>query len=177
MRARTTLALVGAFVAATAALAPAANAGDTTVTFTLTGGSLSLTAPSSAALTTSGAISVTGSSATGTLGSTEVKDERGTALHSVTVTMSSGAFSRTGGGTSIAATNVTGYSGLATATGTAVAVPTATGQALSGAGSTVLTLNSVLGAGGATYNPTVGVTIPAGTQAGDYSATVTQTVA
>jgi hypothetical protein len=91
--------------------------------------------------------------------------------------MSSTAFTRTGGGTSIAATNITGYSGAATATGTAVAVPTLTGQALAGAGSSVLTLGSVLGAGGATYNPTVAVTIPAGTQAGDYTATVTQTVA
>lgn len=177
MRARTTLTLLGAAIAASAALAPAAHAGDTTVTFSLTGGSLSLTAPSSATLSSSGALSITGSSASGTLGSTTVKDERGAALHSLTVTMSSTAFSRSGGGTSIAASNVTGYSGVATATGTAVAVPTVTGQALAGSGSAILTLNSVLGAGGASYNPTVSVSIPAGTEAGDYSATVTQTVA
>ncbi|MDT7538014.1 MAG: hypothetical protein QOI82_1599 [Actinomycetota bacterium] len=166
------LALTGSVLAASPAFA-----GDTTVTFTLAGGSLTLTAPSSATLTPSGAIGVTGSSATGTLGSTNVTDARGTALHSVSVTMSSTAFSRTGGGTSIPSSGITGYSGVATPTGTAVAVPTATGQSLDAAGSTILTLNSVLGAGGADYNPTVSVTIPAGTQAGSYTATVTQTVA
>jgi hypothetical protein len=166
------LALAGSVLGATPAFA-----GSTTVTFTLSGGSLTLTAPANATLTPSGAIGVTGASATGQLGSTNVTDARGTALHSVAVTMSSTAFSRSGGGTSIPSTGITGYSGTATPTGTAVPVPTATGQSLDSAGSTILTLNSVLGAGGADYNPTVTVSIPAGTQAGDYQATVTQTVA
>lgn len=180
MRARLTLAastaalaLAGSVFAASPALAAP---GDTTVTFALTGGNLTLTAPGSASLTPSGGgvISISGNSASGSLGSTTVTDARGTALHTVTVTMKSTGFTGAGGG-SIPASDVTGYSGAATPTGVAVAVPTATGQALAGTGSTILTLTGVVGAGGATYNPTVSVTIPAGTLADNYTATVTQT--
>jgi hypothetical protein len=175
MRKSLALAVTGLTVASLAAVVPGtANAADTNVTFSLTGGSLTLTAPASATLTAAGALGVTGTSVSGQLGSTTVSDERGALTHSVTVTMSSTNFSD-GAGNSVAATNATGYSGVATTSGVAVAVPTATGQALSGTGSTILTLNSVIGSGGATYNPTVDVTIPAGTVAGNYSGTVTQT--
>lgn len=172
-----TLALSAAAMGGLVLTAPGAGAADTPVTFTLSAGSLSISAPTSTAtLTPASALSVGGTSVTGQLGTTTVTDERGTALHSVTVTMSSGAFTHSDGTTTIAATNATGYSGLATPTGTAAAVPTATGQPLSGAGSTILTLTSVLGAGGASYNPTVSVAVPADAIVGTYTGTVTQTV-
>jgi hypothetical protein len=174
-----TLALSAAAVGGILIAAPAANAdaASTPVTFTLAAGSLSITAPSSTVtLTSSGALSVTGTSVSGQLGTTTVSDARGTVAHSVTVTMSASDFALSGGGGTIANTNATGYSGLATPTGVAVPVPTASGQALSGAGSTILTLTGVLGAGGATYNPTVSVAVPANALAGTYTGTVTQTV-
>lgn len=174
MRVRTTLALLGTAVAVSGVFAPAAQAGDTAVTFTVAGGVLTLTAPASATLS-AGPIELTGATATGSLGSTLVEDKRGTALHSVTVTMSSTNFTEAGGTTPIDASNVTGYSGPATTAGAAVAVPTLTGQPLAGSGSTVLTMNSVVGAGSASYSPTVTVAVPVGTEAGSYSGTVTQT--
>ena len=175
MRKSLVLAVAALSTAGFAALVPAAaNAADTTVTFTLSGGSLTLTAPASAALSNA-TLAVGGTQVSGSLGSTTVSDARGSLAHTVTVTMSSGDFSTTGG--SIAQSNVTGYSGAAVPTGVAVAVPTASGQALAGAGSTILQLTGVIGSASASYNPTVTVAVPTNAIAGNYTGTVTQTAA
>jgi hypothetical protein len=177
MRKRPALALAVLTVASVTALVPtAANAADTNVTFTLTGGSLTLTAPASATLT-AGGLGVGGTTATGTLGSSTVTDTRGALTHTVTVTMSTTDFTTTGGDT-IAKSNATGYSGVATPSGVGVAVPTLTGQTIGAAGgATILQLTGVIGSASATYNPTVSVAVPAGAVAGDYSGVVTQTAA
>jgi hypothetical protein len=177
MRKPLALGLATVAVASVAALVPtAANAADTNVTFSLTGGSLTLTAPTDAALSSS-ALSVSGTSVTGSLGSTTVSDERGALAHTVTVTMSTTDFSD-GAGDTIAASNATGYSGAAVVSGVGVAVPTLTGQSIGNAGgASILDITGVVGSASTTYNPTVTVSIPADTVAGDYSGTVTQTAA
>ena len=179
MRKTIALAITAATTAGLAAFVPAtanaATSGSTPVTFTLTGGAISLSVPSATATLTGGALSVAGSSVTGTLGTTTVDDARGLAVVTDTVTMSSSDFSDGAGHTVTAAGNATGFSGVATPTGTGIPAPTATGQDLSGAGSTILTV-AIVGAGGATYNPTVTVAIPAGSVAGTYTGTITQSV-
>jgi len=182
MRKSLALAVAAAMSTGLAAFVPvAANAGtsgSTPVTFDLTGGALSITAPSSTATLTGGALSVTGSTVSGALGSTTVTDERGTLGHTDTVTMTTTDFSDGAGHTVAALNNATAYSGVATPTG--VAVPGATTAVtpvnIWGTGGAVLTLTSVVGSGGASYNPTVTVAIPAGSVAGTYTGTVTQTV-
>jgi len=178
MRRTIALAITAATTAGLAAFVPAtanaATSGSTPVTFTLTGGAISLTVPSATATLAGGALTVTGSTVTGQLGSSTVTDARGLLTVTDTVTMSSSDFT-SGANTILATGNATGYSGVATPSGTGVPVPTLTGQSLSGAGSTILTV-AIVGSGGATYNPTVSVAIPAGAVAGVYTGTVTQSV-
>jgi hypothetical protein len=179
MRKPLALAVVAFSAATTAALVPAsANAADTNVTFTLTGGSLSLTAPGSASLTAAGQLGATGTSVTGALGNTTVTDARGTLAHTVTVTMSSTDFVD-GSSDTITKSNASAYSGVPTATsGTAVPVPTTAGTPASignAGGATVFSMTGLVGSASATYSPTVTVTIPANAIAGSYSGTVTQT--
>ena len=177
MRKTPALALAVLTAASVTALVPtAANAADTNVTFTLSGGSLTLTAPASASLT-AGGLGVGGTTATGQLGSSTVTDTRGALAHTVTVTMSTTDFT-TGGGATIDKSNVTGYSGVATPAGVGVAVPTVTGQNVGAAGgATILQVTGVVGSASATYNPTVSVAVPANAVAGSYSGVVTQTAA
>ena len=177
MRKRPALALAVLTVASVTALMPtAANAADTNVTFTLSGGSLTLTAPASAALT-AGGLGVGGTTATGQLGTSTVTDTRGALTHTVTVTMSTTDFTTIGGDT-ITASNATGYSGVATPSGVGLAVPTLTGQTIGAAGgATILQLTGVIGSASASYSPTVSVAVPADAVAGDYSGVVTQTAA
>src|SRR3954452_16316847 len=177
MRKPPVLALGVLTVAAVTALVPtAANAADTNVTFTLSGGSLTLTAPAAAALT-AGGLGVGGTTATGTLGSSVVTDTRGALAHTVTVTMSSTDFTTTGGAT-IDKSNVTGYSGVAVPGAVAVPVPTLTGQTVGASGgAAILQLTGVVGSASATYSPTVSVAVPGNAVAGDYSGVVTQTAA
>jgi|tagenome__1003787_1003787.scaffolds.fasta_scaffold20099031_1 hypothetical protein len=178
MRKTIALGITAATTAGLAAFVPAtANAasGTTPVTFTLSGGFLTLTVPSATATLAGGALSVTGSSVTGQLGTTTVSDARGLLTATDTVTMSTTDFSDGAGNIVPATGNATGYSGVATPTGTGLPVPTLTGQNIAGTGSTILTI-AVIGSGGASYNPTVSVTIPAGAVQGTYTGTVTQSV-
>lgn len=178
---RTRLVVAGIAALGVVGMAMPAQAGDTAVTFTLTGGDLTISTPTAAATLSAGALSVTGTSVSGALGSTTVTDERGALLQNVTVTMASSAFTNdpdaavTGDEYVIPATAATGYSGVATPSGTAVPVPTTVGVAIAGAGGSILTMESS-GSGGATYNPTVSVAVPAGATAGTYTGTITQTV-
>ena len=89
MRKSLALALATLTSASVAALVPtAANAADTNVTFTLSGGSLTLSAPSSASLSAAGNLGVGGTTVSGTLGNSTVDDSRGSLAHTVTVNMS-----------------------------------------------------------------------------------------
>lgn len=167
---------------AVAVLAPPASAapGDTTTTFTLTGGALSVTVPSSASL---------GSAATGAattsaqLGAVTVSDLRGALLGSWTAGVTSSDFT-TGAGTAnetIAKANADYWSGAATSSsGTAVLTP---GQLLVankvtlGSSRTAFAATATVGNNTAAWNPTVIVNVPSSAVAGAYSGTITHSVA
>jgi hypothetical protein len=177
MRKPFALGLATLAAAAFAALVPSsADAADTNVTFTLSGGSLTLTAPGSASLSAAGNLGVSGTTVSGQLGSSTVTDARGALAHTVTVTMSTTDFTTSASDT-IAKSAATGYSGATVPTGVAVAVPSLTGQAIGNAGgATILQLTGVVGSASTTYNPTVSIAVPANAVAGNYSGTITQTV-
>jgi hypothetical protein len=180
--------VVGAAViaAATAAalLAPtgaqAAPSGDTTVTFTLTAGALSITTPVTASLGTAAAGAGT---ITAQLGVVTVTDARGLLLGAWTTSVTSTSFT-TGGATSaetLPNSAVSYWSGPATATtGLGVGIP---GQAAAGNAQALSTsrtaFSKIAGAGNnsSSWNPTLIVTVPAVAVAGDYTGTVTHSVA
>ena len=183
-------AALGAAALATSSLgllAPAAHAattGNTTTTFTLSGGALSITVPASANLTPS-AVATGTPTLSGGLGNTNVTDARGNLAATWTVTVTSTNFT-TGGASAnetVPKANVSYSSGAATAT-------TGTGAFTPG---TVASLNGTVPAsqiGGtwagvsnnsATWNPTIGVTLLNSNNttavAGTYTGTITQSVA
>ncbi len=163
-----------------AAPAPAEASGATTVTFTLTGGALTIAAPASANLGSG----LTGSSnLSGQLGPVTVTDARGATLGSWTASVVSTDFT-TGGGTSnetIPKADIVYASGAATATtGVGVFTPgqltIALGQALSQS-RTAYAATGVVGNNTVTWNPTVQVNVPAAAVTGTYTGTVTHSVA
>lgn len=157
----------------------------TSVTFSLTGGSLAVTEPSAAAALTGGGIgSIAGTALTGALGSTTVNDTRGgitgwTSTIAQTTALSNG----TGPGTTtIPVGNTKAWvSGAIVPTGTAVVtsgtyVSQATGLALSGTAQNFVTATAVVGVNSATFNPQIAVTVPSDATVGNYSGVITQTV-
>jgi hypothetical protein len=172
--------LVLAFAGAAAAVLVTAGAATAAqpVTFTVAGGGLSISAP-----TTTVNLTVSGATASGQLGAVTVTDLRATFLGSYAVTMTSSAMDHDGandGGYQIPASAVTAYSGLPTATtGVVTVVPTTSlaPAAVGGAsGATILSGTLQAGATTATYNPTLLVTIPSTALSGSYTGSVTQTV-
>jgi hypothetical protein len=162
-------------------LAPAAHAaaGDTTATFTITGGTLTITVPNSpVALSTVAAGSLT---ASGSLGSTSVSDQRGALVAAWTVTVSSTDFlNTTTGGTSapekVTKSNVSYLSGAATATtGTGTFTPTPTALSLSNPGTGAVWAG--VGVNTASWNPTVAFILASNQVAGTYTGTLNQSVA
>src|SRR4051812_17416471 len=193
MRRRTRIAAIamatGIAAGALGVLAPSADAaltGDTTVTFTLSGGALSISVPASANLSSSTATGTP--SLSGALGATNVTDGRGNLAAAWTVTVTSTDFVTPGSaGTAadrtISKSNVSYVSGAATATtGTGVFTP-GTVASLSG----TLPATQIGGAwagvsnNSATWNPTIGVTLlntnNTAAVAGAYTGTITQSVA
>ncbi|HEX2699177.1 MAG TPA: hypothetical protein VHM89_03105 [Acidimicrobiales bacterium] len=174
----------GLAVASAAGLAIPARAavtGDTTTTFTLSGGLLSITVPASKAL---GSVA-TGSASTAAaqLGTVAVGDARGTLLGTWTASVSSTAFT-TGAATAnetIANSNADYWSGAATATtGTGVFLPgqaTALAKVTLGSSRTAFSASALVGNNTASWNPTVNVNIPSAAVAGDYTGTITHSVA
>jgi hypothetical protein len=162
------------------AVALPARAADTTTTFSLAAGALSISAPASSDLGT-------GSTGSGTLsaqlGGVTVTDTRGALAGTWTATVSSTDFT-TGGGTAnetIAKGQVTYWSGTATASsGTAVFLP---GQATAlnaqdlSAARTAFSASAIVGNNSASWNPTLTVNVPAAAVAGTYTGTVTHSVA
>jgi hypothetical protein len=184
---RTLRAVLTALVAASLLLvalpgvAGAATTGTTTTTFTLTGGSMSITVPGTTV--NLGSVSVAASSITGQLGTVTVNDARGLLSGGWTSSVTSSKFT-TGAGTAaetIAATNVDYWSGPSTATsgiGTLLGSQLTSGLAVVvNAAQTAFTGGSLVGNNSASWNPTLIVTIPASAVVGTYTGTVTHTVA
>lgn len=175
---------LGALLAATAASTAlgGAPADATSVTFTLTGGSLSISQPSSTATLTGGALSgLTGSAVTGGLGSTTVTDSRGGITGWTSTIAQTTAF--TDGTTTIPVGNTKVWLPALSITTSGVSVVAngtyltqATGLVLSGSGQSLVTAASVVGNNAATFNPQVAVTIPSDATAGSYTGAITQTV-
>ena len=176
-------ALLGAtlLLVALPGIASAATAGATTTTFTLNGGAISITVPSTTV--NLGSASVGAGTITAQLGTVSVNDARGLLNGSWTSTVSSSHFT-TGGGTAaetISASNVSYWSGAATATsgvGTLLGSQLTSGLAVAiNAAQTAFTGGSLIGNNSASWNPTMVVTIPAAAVVGTYTGTVTHTVA
>jgi hypothetical protein len=175
---RRTAAFLSVLAAAGALAIPAAQAATTTTTFTLSGGALNISAPATAGLGTGASGSTTFSAQ---LGSVTVTDARH-GLTGWTATVSSTDFTTAGGGANktIAKADVSYWSGAATAsTGVAVFTPgqltAQLAQDLSAA-RTAFSASAVVFDNSATWNPTV-IIDPTGATAGDYSGTITHSVA
>jgi hypothetical protein len=172
------IALAAATFAVIATALPA-RAADTTTTFSLAAGALSISAPASRDLGAGSA----GAALSSQLGVVTVTDNRGALLGTWTATVSSTNFT-TGGATAnetIDKSQVTYWSGAATATsGTAAFTPgqplAANAQAL-GVSRTAFSATGVVGNGSATWNPTITVNVPAAAVAGTYTGTITHSVA
>jgi hypothetical protein len=162
------------------AVALPARAADTTTTFSLAGGALSISAPASRDL---GSGPTGGGNLSAQLGTVTVTDSRGALVGTWTASVSSTDFT-TGGATAnetIAKGQVTYWSGAATATsGTAVFAPgqalAANAQALS-VSRTAFSATAIIGNNSASWDPTVTVNVPAAAVAGDYTGTITHSVA
>jgi hypothetical protein len=162
------------------ALALPVSAAGTSTTFTLAGGSLSVSVPTSKDL---GSVATGTASISGQLGTVTVTDNRGVLLGSWSASVSSTDFT-TGGATSnetIDKGKGAYWSGNATATsGTATFVP---GQLTSGnaqdlsVSRTAFSASAIVGNNSASWNPTVTITIPSGAVAGTYTGTITHSVA
>jgi hypothetical protein len=145
---------------------------DTTVTFTVTTGALSMSAPVNANLG-SGA---PGSTIAAPIGAVGVTDNRALLAASWTATASSTDWT-TGGATSpetIPATDVTYNPGSITTTG--VITTTGTTINLANTAATVVTGTSGVGDNTASWDPTLSVAVPAAAVGGSYSATLVQSV-
>jgi hypothetical protein len=145
---------------------------DTTVTFTVTSGELSMTAPVSVNLG-SGA---PGTTISGALGTVVVTDDRALLSASWTVTASSSDWT-TGGGTpseTIPATDVGYDPGSITTTGTITA--TGTPITLANATAPVVTGTAGVGDNTASWDPDVSVAVPASAVGGTYTGTISQSV-
>jgi len=145
----------------------------TTVTFTVTVGTLLLTAPASVNL--GGALP--GATVSGTLGNIGLTDNRALLSASWTVTAASTAFT-TGTGTSaetIPVGDATYDPGTVTSTGTIT-----TSEApvtLSTAGQTVVSGTAGVGNNSASWSPTEAIAIPASAVGGLYTSTLTESAA
>lgn len=169
---RTTSSLIGLVgaVALVAVTTPTASAADTTTTFALVGGTLSVAVPASADL---GSASSGVSAIKGSLGSTQVTDNRGVTL-GWTASAASAGFTGAGGKTQ--STGVTYSSGALTKTGTIVVTGSDTVPLTSSATPVVLGTLAV-GNNTASWNPQLMVSLPADSLAGSYTGTVTTSVA
>lgn len=177
MRIRYSVAAGAAIVVAVAGVASAAP-GDTTVTFSVSGGSLAISVPGSAGLGSG----LPGSSVSGQLGNVTATDTRALLTASWTASVISSSFTTGGAATAetVPASAVSYWSGTASATsGLGIFTP---GQATAGQAQTLDSSRTAYGlAGGtgnnsATWNPTLVVAIPAGAVNGTYTGTVTHSI-
>jgi hypothetical protein len=177
MRRSLRLSVPAAVIAAGALVVPAivapatASAVETTITFTVSGGALSITAPLSTNFT-----SVTASAATGTISGVTVTDARlGLAGWIASATNSTPFANTAATPTTIASASVNYSPGLATPTGVVVIVPGAGGAM--GSAVTAQSATGVVGGNSATWSPTITVNLPANATAGTYTGKITHSVA
>ena len=159
-------------MAAVNAPAPGPGDPDTAVTFAVTSGALTMTAPATANLG-SGA---PGTTITGEIGTTTVTDDRALLSAAWTADASATDFT-TGGGTpaeTIPATDATYSPGTITTTGTITATPHEV--TLDGEAQHVVTGTAGVGNNTASWNPTLAVAVPAQAVNGTYTGTLTQSV-
>ncbi|HYS35411.1 MAG TPA: WxL domain-containing protein [Pseudonocardiaceae bacterium] len=158
-----------------------ANAADSTVTFTTTGGTLSVAVPASATL--SGGTTTPGGTVTGALGTVDVTDARGSAAGWTASVYSTTGFTATGS-TAIANSGITYTPGATTATSTPGSPTITAGTAgapgaSSGAALTAYTYaNATAGGNSVSWVPTLAVVIPLTAKtAAAYSGTISHQVA
>ena len=151
-----------------------ASAGST-ATVTITGGGLSITAPTGTTSLGTRSNSVGGGTISGPLGSVQVEDARSApAGSSWTASVICSAFTPDSGAV-IAASAVSYAAGPITKVGTATYTANDP-SGLAGA-SAVVTATGITGDNSATWNPTISVAVPGGMAAGTYTATITHSVA
>ncbi|HEY2578582.1 MAG TPA: hypothetical protein VGI74_19950 [Streptosporangiaceae bacterium] len=171
----TSAAMTGPVMAATTtrvADTPGGGDPDTTMTFTVTVGALTMTAPTTVDLGAGGP----GTTISGALGPVAVTDARALLTATWTATVSSSDFT-TGGGTpaeTIPATDVAYDPGTITTTGTITA--TGTPVTLSNAAQPTVTGSAGVGDNSASWNPALAVAVPSSAVGGAYTATLTQSV-
>jgi hypothetical protein len=146
----------------------------TTASVTVTGGTLTISAPPDAGSLGSIANSVSGGTLSGTLGEVQVNDARSAAAGSGWVaSVISTAFTPSSGPT-IAASFVGYTAGTITKVGTATY--TANDPADLTGVSAAVTATGITGDNSATWTPTINVAVPGGTIATTYNATITHSV-
>lgn len=154
--------------------APPAGAADTTTTFALTAGSLSISAPAAVSLgsVAAGALTVSGS-----LGSVTVTDDRGSLTASWTATATASDFT-TGGATAaetVLKANVAYAPGSLTASSPPAGVFVPTSLASMAAAGTVCT-GAAIGNNSASWNPTLTIGLAGKSIVGTYTGTITHSV-
>jgi hypothetical protein len=166
--------LVAVLTAAIATPAWAATSGGTTASFTLTGGTLSITVPTTSVSFGSAPEAVSAQVISGSLGQVQVNDARDPAAGAGWVaTVISAAFTPSGG-PAIAASAVSYNAGAITKVGTATY--TANNPADLTGVVAVVTATGITGDNSATWNPTISIAVPGGTAAGTYVAVITHSV-
>jgi hypothetical protein len=158
-------------VAALTVLSAAPASADTGVTFQVVGGALAISAPTATADLGTTAPSAAIQTLSGPLGVVTVTDARGGVAGWVASVITT-AF--TGGPTAVSASLLTYVPGTVTKTGTV----TVTGLTATGPIGVmpVETATLVSGANTASWNPGISVALPAGAQAGTYTATLTHSI-
>lgn len=178
MRKGRALGAAAAAAALTAAATGTAVAADTTVTFTVSGADLVVTAPLNASLGSA----ALGGTITGSIGAVTVSDQRGISPAPWTADVASTSFTTGGGGPGevIPSGNVRYWSGPATATsGTGTFTPgqsTEAQQVPLNVVQTAFSHSDGTGANSASWDPTLVVSIPGDVVAGAYSGVLTHSV-
>jgi hypothetical protein len=152
--------------------ASAAQSGDTTTTFTLNAGTIDIAVASNASLPNGNSGQPTVS---GQLGPVNVTDNRGGEV-GWTTSAASTVFTRTAG-TATTSTSVSYNSGTINKTGTVTTTSSGDVTLSAIASSPVVTGTAVTGNNTASWDPTLTVNLPSDSLAGDYSGTVTTSVA
>lgn len=157
-------------VAAGAFVPAHAEPGDTTTTFSITGGDLSISVPASADL---GSVAAGTLAVSGSLGQVSVTDERGEILGDWTATATSTDFAHdTDSNYDVAALNASYVTGLVNSTGLGVSA------GVGGAFELPVIAATRVGSGNntASWDPTVNVVLPPDAVVGTYTATITHSV-
>ena len=163
-----------AVLTVTATPALAATTGGTSASFTLTGGTLSITVPTAPVSFGSTPEAVSAQVVSGSLGQVQVNDARDAAAGAGWVaTVISAAFTPSGG-PAIAASAISYSAGAITKVGTATY--TANNPVDLTGVVAVVTASGITGDNSATWNPTISIAVPGGMAAGVYIAVITHSV-